>query len=168
MNSMKKPYVEKVTINIGIGEPGDKLDRAFMLLEKISDQQPLKTRSYKRIPTFNIRPRTICGVKVTLRKEKAISFLKNALDAIDHKVSKKHFDSRGNFSFGIKESIDLPGLKYDPKIGVFGMDVCVTISRPGYRINKRRMMKRSVSKSHILTKDESIAFLKDKFNLEVE
>ncbi len=60
---------------------------------------------------------------------------------VDNKVSKKSFDVRGNFAFGLKEHIEIPGVKYDPEIGIFGMDVCVSVNRPGQRVKIRRKQK---------------------------
>ncbi|MEM0353522.1 MAG: 50S ribosomal protein L5, partial [Archaeoglobaceae archaeon] len=65
----------------------------------------------------------------------------------------------GNFSFGIQEHIDLPGVEYDPDIGVFGMDVCVSLKRRGYRVAERRIARAKVGSKHRITKEETIRWL---------
>jgi len=159
-NPMKKIRIEKVTVNIGAGEGGEKLERAVTLIERATVSKSVKTKTFKRIPSFNVRPNSVIGAKTTLRGESAAEFLKRAFDAVENKVKAHCFDATGNFSFGVKEYIDLPGIKYDPKIGIFGMDVCVTLVRPGYRVKQRRIRTASVGKAHRITKDEAMAFVK--------
>ena len=166
-NPMRQPYIDKVTFNIGIGAEHDLLDRAIQLLEQLTGQQPVKTKTIKRIPTWGIRPGQIVGAKVTLRHKAAEDRLSQVLGALENKLKARNFDNHGCLSFGIKESLDIPDLKYDPKVGVFGMDVCVTIARPGYRVKARRFHKGRVSEKHLLTKEEGIAFMKERFKVEV-
>ncbi|HDD36324.1 MAG TPA: 50S ribosomal protein L5, partial [Archaeoglobus veneficus] len=106
------------------------------------------------------------GVKVTLRGEKALKFLKDALTVKENKLKAKQIGN-GEFSFGIAEHIDLPGVEYDPDIGIYGMDVCVSLRRRGYRISRRRRCKSKVGKSHRITKEETIEFLKN-MGVEIE
>ncbi len=166
-NPMKEPVIEKVTINIGVGEGGERLEKAVKLLEKLTGKKPVKTKTMKRIPAFGIRPRMFIGAKVTLRGKDAIEFLKKAFAAVENKIKASSFDNFGNFSFGIKEYIDIPGMKYDPEIGIFGMDICVTMGRRGYRVKRRRIKRAKVGKAHLLTKDEAIKFIKERFGVEV-
>jgi len=123
------------------------------------------TMSFKRIPDFGVRPKTNIGAKITLRGSDAETFLKRALEAIDRRLTERNFDNHGNFSFGIKEHIDIPGVKYDPTTGIIGMDVCVTLERPGYRIKRRRLGKAKVGKHHRLTKEDAIKFVCEKFGI---
>ncbi|MBR9689474.1 MAG: 50S ribosomal protein L5 [Candidatus Altiarchaeota archaeon] len=164
---MKKAVIEKVTVNIGVGEGGEKLEKAGALLRKLTGGIPVKTKTMKRIPAFGIRPNMFVGTLVTLRGEVAEEFLKKALAAKGNKIKIKSIDNLGNFSFGIREYIDIPKVNYDPDIGVFGMDVCVTMGRPGYRVKRRRLKRGRIGASHLLTRDDSIAYLKEKFGTEV-
>ena len=125
--------IEKVTINIGVGKAGESIEKAGRLLENLCDQKPVRTISKSRIPTWGIRKKQPIGVKVTLRGNKAIDFLNKSLDAKERILKRKQFDDCGNFAFGIHEYIDIPGIKYDPEIGIFGFDVCVTLEKDGYR-----------------------------------
>ena len=105
---MREPRIEKVTINIGVGESGEKLEKAAALLEKLTGRKPVKTKTMKRIPAFGIRPKMFIGVKVTLRGREAEEFLKKAFEAVGNRIKASSFDPLGNFSFGIKEYIDIP------------------------------------------------------------
>ncbi|MDI6655812.1 MAG: 50S ribosomal protein L5 [Candidatus Hydrothermarchaeota archaeon] len=168
MNVMRELRISKVTVNMGVGEGGEKLAKAENLLEKLTEQKPVKTLAKSTNPTFGIRKGVPIACKVTLRKEKAEKFLKKAIDAVERKLKSTNFDNRGNVSFGIKEHIDVPGVRYDPAVGIFGMDVCLTVERPGYRIKRRKVSQRKISKSHSITREEAINFMKEKYNVSVE
>ncbi len=165
--SKAKIKIAKVTINIGVGESGERLDKAVQLVEKLTGQKPVKTKSKHRIPTWGIRKKQPIGVKVTLRGQKAMDFLKMALEAKDNVLKADNFDDNGNFAFGIHEYIDLPGIKYDPDIGLFGFDVCVTMEKDGYRIAKRKRQKRKLPQRHKLTKDEAIEWVQENLGVKV-
>ncbi|HTD81968.1 MAG TPA: 50S ribosomal protein L5, partial [Thermoplasmata archaeon] len=77
------------------------------------------------------------------------------------------FDPHGNFSFGVPDYTDFEGMKYDPEIGVFGMDVAVALQRPGYRISRRKIARRRIPKAHRISKDEGIEFVRSSFQVEV-
>lgn len=166
-NPMRMPKLSKVTVNIGVGQSGEQLEKAVKVLEQLTKQRPVKTIAKRTIREWGIHKRSPIGCKVTLRGEKAESFLKLALDARDNTLPKSVFDEFGNFSFGIKEHIDLPGVKYDPDLGTFGMDVCVTLERAGYRIAHRKIKKAKIPRKHRLSKDEAIEFMKHKFNVKI-
>ena len=110
-----------------------------------------KTRSRTKFGMAKGRP---IGCKITLRGKDADDFLKRAFEAADNKISKKSFDKLGNLSFGVKEHIDVPGVNYDPDIGIFGMDVTVTLERPGYSV-KRKKISHKVGKKHLITPEEA-------------
>jgi len=167
MNPMREIRIEKVTLSIGVGEGGDKLLKAEKVLEEIAGRKPIRTIAKKTIRDFGIRQGEPVGCKVTLRGEAAEATLKRLLGAVEKRLNKTTFDNHGNFSFGIKEHIDILGVKYDPEIGVFGMDVSVALCRPGYRIKYRRQEKRMIPRAHRVTKDESINFVSGKLGIQV-
>jgi large subunit ribosomal protein L5 len=166
-NPMLKPRIEKVTINMSVGKSGQPLEQAATILEQLTGQQPSKRVAKKTIRDFGIRKGESIACLVTLRKEKAEEFLRKALQAVDNKLSKYSFDRQGNFSFGIKEHIDIPGTKYVPALGIHGMDVSVALGRPGYRVKRRHRAKYKIGKDHLLTAEEAIQFIKDEFDVEI-
>ncbi len=148
---MLQPRIEKVVVNLNAGKSGEPLEKASRVLKEITDQNPVKRKAKKSIRDFGIREGESIAVVVTLRRQKAIDFLKKVLPIVDNKVSKRSFDEFGNFSFGLKEHIEIPGVRYDPDIGIFGMDVCVTVNRPGQRIKTRRKRTSCGSKAQVNT-----------------
>ncbi|MCD6414827.1 MAG: 50S ribosomal protein L5 [Candidatus Diapherotrites archaeon] len=160
--------VSKVTVNIGVGSSGEELEKAEKLLQILCNQKPVRTLSAKRVPEWGIRKAQPIGVKVTLRGEKAIEFLDKALAAKERVLKESQFDQNGNFAFGVKEYIELPGVKYDPSIGIFGFDVCVTVEKNGYRIKRRKRQKAKIPNKHKLSKEESIKWAKENFKIDVK
>lgn len=165
MNPMREIKIEKITINIGCGEAGEKLEKARKLLEKLTKKKIAITHTHRRT-TFGVAKGRPIGCKVTLRKKEAGEFLKKALNAVDNKLSESVFDSQGNFSFGIKEHINIPGIRYDPEIGIFGMDVCVTLERPGFRV-KRKRLPHKIDKSHLITPEEAKEWVVKNYGVEI-
>lgn len=161
---MKQIKIGKLTLNMGVGETGDKLNKAVKLLEVISNAKAVKTKTFKRIPTWGVRPGLQIGCKVTLRREKARNILSQLLKAVDNKIPQSKFDTNGNFSFGIKEYIDIPGIEYIPEIGILGLEAAVTLERPGFRI-KRKLKSHKLGSSHKITKQEAIAFMEKNFHV---
>jgi large subunit ribosomal protein L5 len=164
---MRMPRIEKVVVNLNVGKSGEPLEKANKVLAEITGQTPVKRKAKKTIRDFGIREGESIAVVVTLRKQKAIDFLKKVLPVVENKVLKRAFDERGNFAFGLKEHIEIPGVKYDPEIGIFGMDVCVTVNRPGQRIKIRRKQNKSIGPKHLLTPEESIVFIKQTLGVEI-
>lgn len=167
MNPMRTPAIDKITIHIGTGESGERLTNAEKLLGTIAKQKTVRAIAKKTLPSFSIKKKEPIGCKVTLRGKTAENFLKVALKIIDNKLNKSQFDDKGSFSFGIAEHTDFPGMKYDPSIGIFGMDVSVLLKRPGYRINRRKIEKHRIPPHHMLKKEDAISFIKEKYSSEV-
>ncbi|MGQ9538361.1 MAG: 50S ribosomal protein L5 [Candidatus Bathycorpusculaceae bacterium] len=166
-NPMLKPRIEKVVVNISVGKSGEPLEKASKILKDLTGQTPCKRKAKKTIRDFGIRRGEPMACIVTLRKQKAIEFLKKVLHVLDYKLPKTCFDTQGNFAFGIKEHIEIPGVKYDPEIGIFGMDVCVSLNRPGWRVKNRRRAKAKIGLNHALTPDETMVFVKDTLGVEI-
>lgn len=164
---MLRPRIEKVVVNLNVGKSGEPLEKANKVLKEITGQTPVKKKAKKTIRDFGIREGESIAVVVTLRKQKAIDFLKKVLPVVDNKVAKKSFDIHGNFAFGLKEHIEIPGVKYDPEIGIFGMDICVTVNRPGQRIKIRRKENKTIGPKHMLTPEESIVYVRQTLGVEI-
>jgi large subunit ribosomal protein L5 len=164
---MLQPRIEKVVVNLNVGKSGEPLEKAFRVLQEITDQKPVKKNAKTSIRDFGIRKGEPIACVVTLRRQAAIDFLKKVLPVIDNKIAQRSFDDRGNFAFGLKEHIEIPGVKYDPDVGIFGMDICVTINRKGDRVADRRKRKARVGHKHVLTPEESILFTKQTLGVEI-
>jgi len=158
MNPMKKVRLEKVTLNIGTTTDKEKLERALKLLEKLTGKKPVVTKTHKR-NTFGIAKGRPIGAKITLRGKEAEEMLKKVFSGVDNSIKIKQIND-GNFSIGVKEYIDLPGANYDPEIGVLGFDCTVTLERPGYRVKRRRLRKAKIGKKHLITKEETVEWIK--------
>lgn len=167
-NPMREIIIDKVTVNMGVGEPGDGLNNAKKLMETLSGSTTVETKAKDRNPTFKLRKGLPIGAKTTLRGKKAMEFLTKALAAKKKVLSASNFDRKGNFSFGVKEYIDFPGAKYDPGIGMLGFDVCVTLVRRGERVKRRKLKPSRVGKAHLINKEEGIEFAKSRLDVTVE
>ncbi|MBS3157082.1 50S ribosomal protein L5 [Candidatus Woesearchaeota archaeon] len=166
MNKMQEIRIEKISLSIGVGQGGDTLDKAVTLLESLSGRKAIQTVTQKRIPTWNVRPGLAVGCLVTLRKDK-VSMLKDLLAAIKMRLKKSQFSGR-TMTFGVPEYIEIPGARYNPEIGIIGLQVSVTLERPGYSITKRSVKKSKVGNKSKITTEETIKFMKEKYNVEVE
>ena len=164
---MREVRVAKVTLNIGAGKNEDVLKKGLKLLQKITPLKPVKTATKKRIPGWSLRPGLEIGTKVTARAD-AVALLKRLLVAKENILKSSNFDDRGNFAFGIPEYIEIEGLDYDPELKIMGLEVAVTLERPGYRVKHRRIKQGKVGKNHQVTRDEAITFVREKFGIEVQ
>lgn len=167
MPPMRQLRVAKVTVNIGVGQAGDRLEKAEKVLANLTGHKPIRTLAKKAIRDWNVRENMPIGVKVTLRGDDAISFTKRALWTRNNRVANWSFDKEGNLLFGVPDHTAFEGQKYNPEVGIFGMDVAVTVERPGFRIKHRRLLTRRVPPSHRVTREESQAFLKSVLGLEI-
>jgi large subunit ribosomal protein L5 len=168
MNPMQKLHIGKVMVHMGVGESGEKLVKAEDMMKQITTQTPIQAIARTTQPAFSVRKGAPIGCKVTLRGGTAETFMETALSIIDRKLYRTQFDKQGNFSFGIEEHTDFPGMAYDPAIGIFGMDVNVVLERPGARVARRKVMPRRLPRKQRVTPDEAIAFLQEAYRVEVE
>ena len=168
MHNMKNIKVEKVTLNIGAGKDQSRLEKGIMLLKAISNTTPIKTITSKRIQEWGLRPGLPIGCKLTLRKANIIKILPRLLEAVENKLMERQFDQNGNIAFGIHEYIEIPGVKYDPKIGILGFEVAVSLIRPGYRVSKRKIRQRSIGKRHEITAEDSLKWAQENFGVKLK
>ncbi|MCK4429586.1 MAG: 50S ribosomal protein L5 [Candidatus Aenigmarchaeota archaeon] len=157
-NKMRELRIEKVVLNIGVGEPGERLENAKSILEEVTKRKPVYRKTEKR-STFGVAKGRNIGVVVTIRGEETKTLLDRLIKAKGNQLLKKSFSGR-TFSFGIPEYFDIPGTEYNPKVGVIGLDICVTLERPGYK-NKK------IGKKHIITSEESISFIEGNFDVKI-
>ena len=157
-----------MTLNIGVGKNPALLDKGVMLLTQISGMTPIKLVTQKRIAGWGIRPGLAVGCKVTIRSQTKIKeLLIRLLQAKDNVLTEKQFDDNGNIAFGIHEYINIPGVNYDPKIGIIGLQACLTLERPGFRIKKRKNQKRKIPIRHKIQRLDAIKFMKADYNIQI-
>ncbi len=164
---MREIQLDKAVVNIGVGDAGERLLKAEKVLGMVTGKKPVRTIAKTTNRDFGIRQGMQIGCKVTIRGSEAEEFVKKALWIRENRIATWSFDPEGNFSFGISDYTDFPGMKYDPEIGIFGLDVSVSLVRPGRRIARRRIMRRRVPKHHRVSKKEGQEYVKKKFGVEV-
>jgi len=163
---MRELKVRKAVINIGVGEAGERLLKAQKVLELLTNHTSIQTISKKTNKDLGIREGMPIGCKVTLRHDEAEEFLRRAFWVKNNKLASYSFDQEGNFSFGIPDYTDFQDMRYDPDIGIFGMDISVTVERAGSRVTKRHRNQAKIGRSHRVGREESKEFIKEKFDVE--
>jgi large subunit ribosomal protein L5 len=164
---MKKISLEKVVLNMGVGKSGDVINIARKALDQISGKKSSARNARETQRDWGVRKGEPIGAAVTIRGKDAKELLKRLLEAKGNIVNGKSFDNFGNYSFGIKEHIDIPGVKYDPQIGILGLGISVTLTRPGYGVRTRSKHKASVGKNHIIKNQEAKDYLVKEFGVTV-
>jgi large subunit ribosomal protein L5 len=138
-NVMQVPRVQKVVVNIGVGEALDNpkaLDAAVSDLTQVTGQKPIITKARKSIANFKLREGRAIGVKVTLRGERMWAFLDRILNIVLPRVrdfrgvSPDSFDGRGNYTLGLREQLIFPEIEYDKIDKVRGMEITIVTSAP--------------------------------------
>lgn len=167
MADMRAIGIEKVVVNIGVGESGEKLVKGQKVLELVTKAKSAQTRSHQSVRDWGVRRGMPIGAIVTLRGKAAEAFLAEALEIRNKRLPGYSFDPRGNFSFGVPDYTDFKGMKYDPEVGVFGMDISVSLRRPGWRVARRAVAPRRIPSRHRISRADGIRFIKERFSVEV-
>ncbi|MGY5142680.1 MAG: 50S ribosomal protein L5 [Nitrosopumilus sp.] len=166
-NPMKQIYLEKVVLNMGVGRSGEVIETAKRALEQISGKKPSSRNAKETQRDWGVRKGEPIGAAVTIRGDDAVVLLKRLFAAKGNRINGRSIDNFGNYSFGINEHIDIPDVKYEPSIGILGLGISVTLTRPGFSIRKRSKHKASVGKNHIITKQEAKDYLIKEFGVTI-
>ncbi len=164
-SQMKKISVAKVVLNMGVGKSGEPIEKAKLALHQITGQQPCPRFAKATQRDWGVHKGEPIGVAVTVRRQPGIELIKRLFRAKGNQVKESSFDDFGNLSFGIKEHIDIPGVKYDPRVGILGLDVSISLARPGFNIRFRSKHKTSVGGRHKITAEEAKEFLTKEFGI---
>jgi len=167
-NVMSTPRITKVSVNIGVGEGGQRLLNAEKVLELLTGVAPARTFGRIQNRDLKVRVGAPIGCRVTLREKETVDkFLKDAFWVRENTLPSWNFDSQGNLSFGIRDYTDFPDQKYNPDIGIFGMDINIVLERPGHRVSRRRRRKGKVGFGHRISQAEAINWFKEAFGLTI-
>ncbi len=164
---MKKISLDKVVLNMGLGKSGDIINTAKIAIEQISGKKPSTRNAKAAYRDWGVRKGEPIGVAVTVRGDDGTALLKRLLEAKGNTLKGKSFDNFGNFSFGINEHIDIPGVKYDPQVGILGLGISIALTRPGYGIRTRSKHKAKVGKDHIIKSQEAKDYLSKEFGVTI-
>ncbi len=166
-HAMREVRIGKVVLNIGVGRSGEAIERARKVVEGLAGQKASSRKAKKSIRDFGVHKGEPIGMIATIRGQRAFDTLRLLLQARENRLSSSSFDDFGNCSFGIKEHIEIPGVRYSPDIGIFGLNVSAVLERPGYRVARRRRFRTSIGKGQRVSKEESMKFFKNNFGTEV-
>ncbi len=144
----RRVRIGKVVLNIGVGRSGEAIERARRVIEDLVKQKASSRKAKKSIRDFGVHKGEPIGMMVTIRGKKAPEVLKLLFEGRENKVPSTAFDDFGNCSFGIKEHIEIPGVRYSPEIGIFGMNVSAVLERSGYRVARRNRAATKIGRSH--------------------
>ena len=165
---MRRVSIGKVVLNIGVGKSGEAVERASKVLQQLTGQKPSQRKAKESIRDFGVHKGEPIGLKVTIRGDGTKELIARLLAAREKKMAQSCFDDRGSVSFGLKEHIEIPGTRYEPEIGIWGMNVSVLLERPGGRVSRRLRKPGHVGRRHVVGRDEAMNYFRDQFGVAIE
>ncbi|MEC8220717.1 MAG: 50S ribosomal protein L5 [Nanoarchaeota archaeon] len=168
VNKMREVSLDKVTVNICVGNDKPGMIKAEKLIKLLTKKTPVKATAKRRLALWQIRPGLPIGYKVTLREQDAKDFLTWIFKSKGNTLKKSSLDNQGNFALGVAEYLDLSGMKYDADIGIMGFELMATFTRPGFRIKSRRLRKAKIPQRHKVTQEEVVEYVQNNFGVKVE
>merc|ERR1712127_152167 len=124
--------------------------------------EPKYSKARLTVRTFGIRRNETIACSVTTRGEKAEEILLKGLQVKEYELKERNFSTSGNFGFGVDEHIDM-GLKYDPAVGIYGMDIYVVLGRPGFRVAQKKRGRAHIGNRQKITRDDAMKWFMTKF-----
>lgn len=168
MNPMDQVRLEKVTVNMSFAGRQERQNAAVTVLQSLTNQKPVVVRAKKTVRDFGVHKGEPMAAVTTLRGKAAEEFLKRALAAVNRRIKATSFDGRSTYNFGISEHITIPGTKYVPELGIFGMNIAITLSKPGRRVAVRRNDPRPIPPKKFVSRQEAEEFMTKNFEVSFE
>ncbi|KAK7829650.1 hypothetical protein U0070_013336 [Myodes glareolus] len=160
---MRELRTHKLCLSICVGVSGDRLTPAVKVLEQLTGQTPVFSKARCTIRFFSIRRNEKIALHCTVCGAKAEEILEKGLKVRESELWKNSFSDTGNFGFGIQEHIDL-GIKYDPSIGIYGLDFYVMLGRPGFSIADKKRRTGCTGAKHRISKEEAMRWFQQKYD----
>ncbi len=165
---MDQVKLEKVTVNMSFGGRQERQNAAMTVLQSLTNRKPLLVRAKNTVREFGVHKGEPMAVITTLRGKAAEEFLSRALVAVNGRIKDSSYDGRTTYNFGIAEHITIPGTKYIPELGIFGMNIAITLYKPGKRITLRKEGASSLPAKKFVSKEEAQEFMKKRFGVSFE
>ncbi len=166
-NPMKEIMIDKLVVNIGTGGEQARNQSAAKLLELLTGRKPSQAAAKKRNPAFKISKGHQIGAFVTVRGDQIMPLAKRLFESIDNRIKQSSI-ADNSVSFGIREYIDISGIKYDPKIGMLGMNVNLSFRRKGLRVALRKRKRAQIPERHRnIARGEIQEYLKKEFSVDL-